>query len=112
MIMFLNVTIAVISMTTTLQTNTESTKSAPRQLYTQTGYPFGMLADRAERIEVIYKIKNSDTVQCRTITFANTQEWPSELVEVPMKKFDLDPLKSCLARVQAKQILKELFNQK
>jgi hypothetical protein len=74
------------------------------KLYTQEGYPYGPLVQRIESVKIRYSQQQNE-VQCSAEISDKGQTWRSEVRKVSVKSFNKLPLKSCLERDLAKQIL-------
>jgi hypothetical protein len=79
------------------------------KLYTQEGYPYGPLVQRMDSVKIRYSELHNKQVQCSTELKNNAQIWTSEVRKVSEKKFNKAPLKACLKRDLARQILAGTF---
>ena len=74
------------------------------KLYTQEGYPYEPLVRRADEVKIIYEETGED-IRCRVEVLQKGKIWQGEEQNIKAKSFNLKPLRSCLARAQAKQLL-------
>ncbi|KZN43771.1 hypothetical protein [Pseudoalteromonas luteoviolacea] len=74
------------------------------RVFTSAGYPYKNLIIKAERVELIYS-EDKDKTSCRVKVYKSGNLHESEPMEVSQKAFSSDPVQSCLARQNAKQIL-------
>jgi hypothetical protein len=77
-------------------------------LSSSAGYPYNLLIQRSDQILLSYQ--GDELVQCRVEVKRNKQIWQGTLVEVKADEFSQDPLKSCLSRRLAKDILAATFD--
>lgn len=77
-------------------------------IYTEHGYPYNLLVDRAESINIIYTKKN-DMVSCHTSIVIDSDTFSTEHLLITDNKFNTRPLASCLKRDEAKRLLKRTF---
>ncbi|TQF67565.1 hypothetical protein [Pseudoalteromonas luteoviolacea] len=74
------------------------------RVFTNAGYPYKNLIMKAERVELIYS-EDEDKTNCRVKVYKSGKLHESAPMEVSSKAFSSDPVQSCLARKNAKQIL-------
>ncbi|KZN38706.1 hypothetical protein N480_13710 [Pseudoalteromonas luteoviolacea S2607] len=77
------------------------------RVFTNAGYPYKNLIMKAERVELIYS-EDEDKTSCRVKVYKSGNLHESAPVKVSSKAFSSDPVQSCLARQNAKQILSQL----
>lgn len=82
-----------------------------KEVKVEPGYPFGLLANMADKIEIKHELMSDNKILCSTVTFFKEQTWSSESVYAAGKDFNEDPLRACLTRQGAKDILKNVFEQ-
>jgi hypothetical protein len=78
-------------------------------LSSSAGYPYNLLIQRSD--EVLLSYQGDELVQCRVEVKWNKQSWQGIVVQVQAEKFLPDPLKSCLPRHMAKDMLAATFDQ-
>ncbi|WP_340678870.1 hypothetical protein [Paraglaciecola sp.] len=71
------------------------------------GYPYNLLIQRTDQVQVIYK--GGKQISCRVDIRLGEQLWSGETQVVKAQKFKQSPLKYCLDRAYAKQILATTF---
>ncbi|MCF2856148.1 hypothetical protein L1286_01565 [Pseudoalteromonas sp. SMS1] len=74
------------------------------RVFTNAGYPYKNLIMKAERVELIYSEEQHKTT-CRVKVYKAGTLHEGAPMEVSSKAFSDAPVKSCLARHNAKQIL-------
>ncbi|MBQ4834963.1 MULTISPECIES: hypothetical protein [Pseudoalteromonas] len=74
------------------------------RIFTNAGYPYKNLIMKAEKVELVYTDKQDKTT-CRVKVYKGDTLHQGEQVEISSKAFSNNPVKSCLARKNAKQIL-------
>jgi hypothetical protein len=77
-------------------------------LSSSAGYPYNLLIQRSDQI--LFSYHGDELVQCQVEVKRNKQIWQGTLVQVEADKFSQDPLKSCLPRHLAKDILAATFD--
>lgn len=78
------------------------------KLYSDAGYPYNMLLERADSMKIIYTIKAQE-VTCSVLLENGDAPQESPKVIVSKKHFNEEPLANCLLRVKAKQWLAATF---
>lgn len=94
-----------------MSTHTMALAPKIKEVKVEPGYPFGLLANIADKIEIQHEQLRDNNVLCSTVTFFKEHTWSSESVYAVEKDFDEDPLRACLKRNAAKEILKKVFEQ-
>ncbi len=79
-------------------------------MYSEKGYPYKLLIERADSVNIIYTENKENQIQCSVKLEFNQKQWDSSTVSVSKSKFDDAPLASCLARDNAKEWLAHIFN--
>nr|WP_239032942.1 hypothetical protein [Pseudoalteromonas luteoviolacea] len=74
------------------------------RIFTDAGYPYKNLIIKAERVELIYS-EEQNTTTCRIQVYDKGQLHQSEQLEVSSYSFSKQPIKSCLGRKRARDIL-------
>lgn len=78
------------------------------KLYTEAGYPYGDLVRRAELVQIIYS-QNGENMTCRAQVKHNTQILRGQTNQVKQQYFIAKPLRACLSRLEAKKLLKKIY---
>ena len=71
------------------------------------GYPYNLLIQRTDQIKVIYQ--GDKQITCRVEIHKGGLQWSGDTQVVKATKFKQSPLKYCLGRAHAKQILASTF---
>jgi len=78
------------------------------KVYTEAGYPYADLVRRAELVQIIYS-QNGENMTCRAQVMRNTQILRGQTNRVKQQDFIAKPLRACLSRVEAKKLLKKIY---
>ena len=78
------------------------------KVYTQKGYPYEALVNRSEEVTIFYT-ESVDNISCRVEVSQNGQIWRGEERSASLKEFSQKPLRACLDRVDAKNLLANTF---
>jgi hypothetical protein len=89
-------------------TNSLAELKSIEKVYAQKGYPYEGLVNRSEQVTIFY-IKGTDNISCRVEVSQNGQIWQGEERSISLKKFTQKPLRSCMDREDAKQLLANTF---
>lgn len=92
----------------TISTNSLAEVNIIEKMYTQQGYPYAGLVKRSEVVKVFYQEVGTN-VNCRVEVSQDGETWRGEAQTTSAKKFNLTPLKTCLNRQAAKQLLAKTF---
>lgn len=79
-------------------------------VYSGKGYPYKLLIDRAESINIVYSEDNSGNIQCSVKAVVAGQELQTSKRMTDKIKFKQKPLASCLTRHKAKELLAKTFD--
>lgn len=78
------------------------------QLYSEAGYPYQNLINKAKTVKILFTDKN-EHVYCRIRVEWSTQDRTTERVQVTKAQFKQKPLVSCLPRAEAKKLLANVY---
>ena len=96
---------------TAVQISSASAALQPTEtLYSNKGYPYKLLIDRADSLNIIYTESKSGDVECSVKLFNKGLVWNSSTLSVNKAEFDKQPLASCLSRDNAKLWLAKTFD--
>jgi hypothetical protein len=70
-------------------------------------YPYNLLVQRTDQVKIIYK--GDKEISCRVEIQKGEQRWSGDSQVVTVKEFEQSPLKQCLNRTFAKEILASTF---
>lgn len=101
-------TLTLVSMLLFTSTNSLAELNQIEEIYTQKGYPYEGLVDRSEQVTIFY-IKGTDNISCRVEVSQGGQIWQGEERSISLKKFTQKPLRACMDREDAKQLLANTF---
>ncbi|MDU0354095.1 hypothetical protein RS130_09250 [Paraglaciecola aquimarina] len=87
--------------------NSYANEAIEEKIFTQEGYPYKMLIDRASQVKLMYK--GTDNITCRVEVTYKQQTWVGQEHKTKQKKFATKPLGECMDRDLAKKILKAIF---
>lgn len=79
-------------------------------VYSGKGYPYKLLIDRAESINIIYSEDPLGNIQCSVKAIVAGQELLTSKKVTDQIKFKQKPLASCLSRHKAKELLAKTFD--
>ena len=79
-------------------------------VYSGKGYPYKLLIDRAESINIIYSEDSLGNIQCSVKAVVAGQELLTSEKVADKAKFKQKPLASCLSRQKAKELLAKTFD--
>lgn len=75
------------------------------QLYSEAGYPYKNLINKAKTVKILFTEKE-DSIVCRVEVSGDSKNKTTEKVVVSKKQFEQAPLVSCLPRTEAKKLLR------
>lgn len=106
-------TSVLVSILLFTSTNSLAEINSIEKVYTQKGYPYEGLVNRSEEVRIFYSegadSKGAENVSCRVEVSQNGQVWQGEERNISLKKFTQKPLRACMDRVDAKQLLADTF---
>jgi len=100
--------LVMASALTIASTNSLAELNQKTEVYTQKGYPYEDLVNRTEAVTIFYT-ESLDNISCRVEVSHNGQIWRGEERSTSLKTFTQKPLRACLKRVDAKNLLANTF---
>ena len=101
-----NLMLILIS-TLAFSTNSLAKLNAQDKINSVEVYPYNLLIQRTDQIKVIYQ--GEQQITCRVEILKDELQWSGDTQVVKADKFKQNPLRHCLDRDHAKQILASTF---
>lgn len=88
--------------------NIFASTNSQEMVFSQEGYPYSNLIQKSEQVRILYSDKNGG-IECRIEVINGQASWILNKQWVSKKKFDEQPLRSCVDRNEIKEILVTLY---